>query len=89
MNQNQTEQQQEVQAQFEQLELTVKQFLSKEALERYGNIKTVYRDKAIQLSVILAQAIQQGKIKRKISDEELKRILRQLQPKKGEFKIKR
>ena len=35
------------------------------------------------------QAIQQGQIKSQISDDQLKNILKQLQPEKKEFKIKR
>lgn len=86
--QKQVEEQQQLQAQLEQLETLVKQFLSKEALQRYGNLKVAHQDKAIQLLVILGQAIQQKQIKEKITDEKLKEILKQLQPKKN-FKIRR
>ncbi len=85
----QIQEQQQLQAQVEQLEATVKQFLSKEALQRYGNLKAAHTDKAVQLLVVLGQAIQQGQIKEKISDEKLKELLKQLQPEKKEFKIKR
>ena len=87
--QKQAEEQQQIQAQLEQLETLVKQFLTKEALQRYGNLKAAHQEKAIQLLVILGQAIQQGQIKEKITDEKLKEILKQLQPEKKEFKIKR
>ena len=63
--------------------------LSKEALQRYGNLKAAHQEKAVQLLVILGQSIQQGHIKEKISDEKLKDILKQLQPEKKDFKIKR
>ncbi len=85
----QLQEQQQLQTQLEQLETLVKQFLSKEALQRYGNLKAAHQDKAIQLLVILGQAIQQGQIKEKITDEKLKDILKRLQPEKKEFKIKR
>ena len=81
--------QQQMQAQLEQLEIVVKQFLTKEALQRFGNLKAAHQDKAVQLLVILGQAIQQGQIKEKITDEKLKEILKQLQTGKKEFKIKR
>ena len=87
--QNQAAEQQQLQSQLEQLEIAVKQYLTKEALQRYGNLKAAHQDKAIQLLVVLGQAIQQGQIKEKISDEKLKNILTQLQTKKKEFKIKR
>jgi len=85
----QLQEQQQLQAQIEQLEAMVKQFLSKEALQRYGNLKAAHADKAVQLLAVLGQAIQQSQIKEKISDEKLKSILKQLQPEKKEFKIKR
>ena len=84
----QVQEQQQMQAQLEQLEIVVKQFLSKEALQRYGNLKAAHQEKAVQLLVILGQAIQKGQIKEKITDEKLKEILKQLQPEKKEFKIK-
>jgi len=83
------QEQQQMQAQLEQLETVVKQFFTKEALERYGNLKAAHQEKAVQLLVILGQAVQQGQIKEKITDEKLKDILKQLQPEKKEFKIKR
>lgn len=85
--QRQSEEQEQLQAQLEQLEALVKNFLSKEALQRYGNLKAAHQEKAVQLLVILGQAIQQGRISEKISDEQLKNILKQLQPEKKEFRI--
>lgn len=79
---------QQLESQLEQLETAVKQFLSKEALQRYGNIKAAHKDKAVQMLVILGQAIQQGKIREKISDKDLKDLLKKLQPEKKEFKIR-
>ena len=43
--QQQSQEQQQVQAQIEQLEVMIKQFLSKEALQRYGNQKLLTRKK--------------------------------------------
>ena len=87
--QQQVGEQQQLQGQIEQLENLVRQFLTKEALQRYGNLKAAHQDKAVQLLVVLGQAIQQGQIKEKITDEKLKDILKRLQPEKKEFKIKR
>src|SRR3989344_9239545 len=71
------------QRQIQQLEAIVKQALTKEALERYGNLKAAYPEKAVQLLVILVQAIQQGQIQ-KVDDDTLKQILKKLSPKKKE-----
>ncbi len=79
----------QLQQQIQQLETVVKQFLTKEALQRYGNLKAAHPEKAIQLLVILSQLIQQGKIKGKVDDQQLKEILKQITPGKKEFKIKR
>ena len=85
---NQMQEEQQMQQQVQQLEEIVKQVLTKEALERYGNLKTAYPDRAVQLIVILAQAIQSGQITN-VDDDMLKEILKKLTPKKREFKIKR
>ena len=71
------------------MENAVKQLLAKEALARYGNLKAAHQEKALQLLLILFQAIQKGQIRSKIDDETLKKILGQLTPKQKEFKIKR
>ena len=86
--QQQTQEQQQLQQQIQQLEIMVKQALTKEALERYSNLKTAFPDRAVQLLVILAQAMQSGQIT-KIDDNTLKELLKKLTPEKREFKIKR
>lgn len=76
------------QEQIEALEQMVKSRLTKEALLRYGNIKTAHPQKAIQLLIILGQLLQSGRAT-VIDDEQLKDILLKLTPPKSEFKIKR
>lgn len=87
--QEQAEQQAQIQQQIEQMENAVRQFLSKDALARYGNLKAAHQEKALQLLVILFQAIRKGQVKSKIDDATLKKILEQLIPKKRDIKIKR
>ena len=77
----------ELQQQIQQLESVVKQYLTKEAIQRYGNIKAAHPETSVQLIAIIAQAIQSGQIKEKIDDETLKNILMNLQKPKREFKI--
>ena len=86
--QQQAQEQQQLQQQIQQLESMVKQALTKEALERYSNLKTAFPDRAVQLLVILAQGIQSGQIT-KIDDNTLKELLKRLTPEKKEFRIKR
>jgi len=87
--QQQGQEQAQIQQQVEQMEEIVKQFLSKEALSRYGNLKTAHQEKALQLLVVLFQAIQKGQVRGKIDDSLLKKLLGQLTPKKKEIRIKR
>ncbi|MDP7180451.1 MAG: DNA-binding protein [Candidatus Woesearchaeota archaeon] len=82
------QQDEEVQQQIHQLEGIVKQAFTKEALERYGNLKTAHPDKAVQVLAILGQAISSGQIT-KIDDTQFKELLTRLTPEKKEFKITR
>ena len=87
--QQQSSEQSQMQQQIEQMEDIIRQVLTKEALARYGNLKTAHHEKALQLLVILFQAIQKGQIQGKVDDSTLKKILEQLTPNKKEIKIKR
>jgi len=87
--QSEMQEQVQLQRQVEQLEGVVKQFLEKDALVRYGNIKTADPEKAIQILAVLANAIQQGQLPRALTDEEFKAILGRLTPPKKDFKISR
>ena len=87
--QQQSNEQAQMQQQVAQIEEVVKQFFTKEALARYGNLKTAHQEKAIQLLLVLLQAIQKGQIKGKIDDIMLKKLLEKMTPAKKEFKINR
>ena len=87
--QQQTEEQAQIQQQIEAMENVVRQFFTKEALARYGNLKAAHQEKAVQLLLVLFQAIQKSQIKGQIDDSLLKKILEQLTPKKKEIKIRR
>ena len=76
----------QVQQQIAELELMVRQVLTKKALERYSNLKTAHPELAIQLLVLLSQAIQSGQIKT-VDDDALKNLLMRLQPKKHKFRM--
>ncbi len=86
---NQVQEEEQIQDQISQLETLVKQYLTREALERYGNLKTAHTEKAVRVLAVLGQMIQSGQIKSQINDIQFKEILKQLEPKKKEFTIKR
>jgi len=85
----QAQEQSQLQQQIEQMEEVVRQFLAKEALARYGSLKTAHQEKALQLLVILFQAIQKGQIQGKIDDNTMKKVLQQITPQKKDIIIKR
>lgn len=78
--------QQEAEAQIGALENLVKARLTKEAMERYTNLRIAHPEKAMQLLAILGQAIQQYQIK-EITDAQLKDLLMRITPKQKEFKL--
>ena len=85
--QNQNIEQQELQQKVEQLEAVVKQLFTKEEKERFSNIKTAHPEKALQVLMIIGQAMQKGDIGR-IDDDKLKSVLMQMNQKR-EIKITR
>ena len=89
LQQEKLQDQSHIQQQIEQMENIVKQFMTKDALARYGSLKTAHHEKALQLLLILFQAIQKGQIQDKINDSTLKKVLEQLTPNKKDIKIKR
>jgi len=76
----------EIDSQLQQIESVIKPKLTKEAFQRYSNIKIAYPEKRAQLLVMLAQV--HDRIE-KIDDEQLKEILRRMEPQKKETKIRR
>lgn len=86
-NQDELNQQKQLLKQVEALEVTVKAHLSREAITRYGTLKSAHIDKAMQALMVLAQLIQAKQITKKLSDAEFKAILMQLQQPKQKTKI--
>lgn len=82
------QEQAEFQSQVNQLESVIKTLFTKEALERYGNLKSAHPEKAVQLLAVIGQITQKGNVK-KITDEQLINLLKKMQPKKKEIKITR
>lgn len=79
---------QQLKEQISMLESVAKQHMTREAISRYGNLKVVHQEMAIKSIAFIAQAVQLGQIREKISDTQFKEILRQIQEKK-EFRFKK
>ena len=84
---NEVNEQVELQQQITQLWEIAKNYLTKEAISRFSNIKVAHPETATKLLVSIVQAIQQGHITEKIDDEKLKEILKEIQSNKRDFKI--
>lgn len=86
------EEQQKAQIQ-QQLELQkqalLRSMLTPEARQRLANLKMVKPEFTDQLELQLIQLAQQGRLPTPLTDEQLKRILIQLQARRREIKIRR
>lgn len=74
--------------QVAQLEAGAKMWMDAEAVSRYGNLKAAHPKKALQAAVLIAQFVQSGKIKKLITDGQLKELLAYLDEQKKESRVK-
>jgi len=72
-----------------QKQLVLRQILTNEARNRLVRIKMARPEFAEQIELQLIQLAQSGKLEKKITDEDLKTILRSLQQKKPNYRIMR
>ena len=72
--------------QIQEIENITKQHLNKEALIRYGNLRTAFPEKAIKVAALIVQLINERQITEKLDDEKFKFLLKQMQDKK-DFRI--
>ncbi len=86
--QQQVTRQAELQKQIEILESIVKQYLSKEAMQRYFTLKSAHPEKAIRAITLITSLVQSNQLSEKLSDEDFKDLLHRLEDKK-EFKIRK
>ncbi len=86
----QEQQEVEVQRRVEaQKQSMLRRILTPEARQRLANLKMVRQQFASQIELQLIQIAQQGRINLPITDEQLKEMLRRLQPSKRDIKIRR
>lgn len=78
---------QELQKQIELLENISKKYLTKEAIQRYGNLKLSHPEKAINAIALIVQLVNSGQITDKIDDNQFKEILKRMDTQKKSFKI--
>jgi programmed cell death protein 5 len=71
-----------------QKQAVLRQILTPEARSRLTNLKIVKPDFADQIEIQLIQLAQAGRITAPLTDEQLKNILRQLQERRRDIKVK-
>lgn len=89
MNQEELQEQLKLQQQIAQLENVARNYLTKEAIQRYGNLKAAHPKKALSVILLISQLIQNGQLNGKIDDNALKDFLLKTQEEKKEFKFLR
>ena len=83
-------QQQEAQAQFEaQKKQILAQIMTSEARNRLANLKLTKPELVNNIEIQLIQSAQAGSLRGKVTDEQLKVLLRQIAGQKREIKITR
>ena len=74
------EDKEKIQKQILEMENMAKQYLSQEALVRFGNLKSAHPDKAFQVSAVICQLANEGHLKSVINDQQFKDLLLRIEP---------
>ncbi|MBN1386152.1 hypothetical protein JW968_04215 [Candidatus Woesearchaeota archaeon] len=82
------QQDEDARQQISAMDVFVKQRLSKDALSRYGNIKTAHPELWLNVLAMLFQAMQQNNVSI-IEDDQLRDLLMRLQQPKADFHIRK
>jgi len=90
LQENLEEQQDEQRKQFEEQKKTIlRSIMTNEARQRLGRIKMARAEVGEALENQLIMLTQSGQLKNKINDEQLRKLLQRIIPKKRDIKIKR
>lgn len=89
MNEQETQEKIKLQNQILEVEKMVKNYMTNEAIARYGNLKSAHPEKALGSIALIARLIQENKITEKITDDQFKQLLMNMEPGKRESKISR
>lgn len=81
------EEKKKLQEQILQIESIAQKNMTKEAIMRYGTLKSAHVQKALQAITFIAQLSMQNQIQEKITDEQFKKLLLKLEPERRETKI--
>ncbi|HLC86098.1 MAG TPA: DNA-binding protein [Candidatus Nanoarchaeia archaeon] len=88
-SQNEIEEKLKIQKQMLEIENMAKNFMTQEALVRFGNLKSAYPEKAFKTAAVIVQLANQGQISSPLSDLQLKELLIKLEPESRDFRIVR
>lgn len=70
------------------LEQKAKQFMSKEAISRYGNLKLAHPELALKAIAAIVQAAELGQLSEPLSDVQFKELLLQLREGKKSYSFR-
>ena len=74
------EEKEKLQKQVLEMENMAKQYLSYDALARYGNLKSAHPEKAFQVTAIICQLAKEGHLNTTINDQQFKDLLLRIEP---------
>ncbi|MEK6947634.1 MAG: DNA-binding protein [Nanoarchaeota archaeon] len=74
------EENEKLKKQILEMENMAKQYLSQEALVRFGSLKSAHPEKALQVSAVICQLVNEGHIKNVINDQQFKDLLVRIEP---------
>ncbi|MFH0831644.1 MAG: DNA-binding protein [archaeon] len=80
---------QQLRQQLTAIEAVAKQKMTKEAISRYGNLKSAHLETAVRAISLIAQAVASGQIREVMTDEEFKILLQEIQKGKKEFHFRK
>ena len=87
MNEQELQEKVKLQQKILEIEKMAKLKMTNEAISRYGNLKSAYPEKALQVAALIAQLSQENQINEQITDEQFKQLLLQLDSPRRETKI--